>query len=194
MATTIGSPRYWQYLQKKLQQISLPMNAALTIPMQMLHLLFIQYCSNEPYVTYLRMDYAFRWLKFQAHKSWYVHDFVLSWQLINVSIKFLTSAFSCDPDKIKEALVQGLNWPAVRRRHPASDADSEHAFVAWIRRRAEKTCLRYKQKFSIIQFNNTALQSLARWLIHSFHIMTANCTKSKASLKKCAFRSSANLS
>jgi hypothetical protein len=89
-------------------------------------------------VRTLQRGLAFRELKYQAHRIYFVHEFALRNGDEKLSVRQLLKGFGCDGGRVKAALDNELNDPKVRGRHFALDDDSEIEILEWIQTQAEK--------------------------------------------------------
>jgi hypothetical protein len=64
-------------------------------------------------------------MRFRSHRLYFVADFAQRECHQELSIRHLAQLFDCKTDRIKAALVDGLEDVKVRDRHLAFDEDSE---------------------------------------------------------------------
>jgi hypothetical protein len=99
--------------------------AAATIPSEELLLSLAQYCLTERMVRALQRESDFAELEFRAHQICFVQNFSEREANHTLSTNQISKAFGCSPSRVKAALVNGLEPPKVRGRHPAIDEGSE---------------------------------------------------------------------
>jgi hypothetical protein len=113
--------------------------AAPAIPLETLLPLLTQHCLDPRTARILEPDENFRTLRFRCHQIPYVHDFLESRLQIPVSIRDLAAGFGCARDRVKKALVHGLEPPETGGRHLAPSDKVERELVNWIEANAARS-------------------------------------------------------
>jgi hypothetical protein len=89
-------------------------------------------------VRALQREPGFAELEFRAHQICFVQNFSEREVNHTLSTNQLSKEFGCSPSRVKVALVNELDPPKVRGRHPAIDEGSEAEILEWIEAQAEK--------------------------------------------------------